>query len=129
MNATTVHLYKHKSVRQTVIISEVFLYSVAGKILAQVILNGLNTYLVKTIFPKSQYGFQSGQGTIDMIFTARQLQKKFWEQNCGHYMVLVDLIKAFDTINHERLWKPLFIFGQAAKFISVIRSFHDGDSS
>ena len=33
-----------------------------------------------------------------MIFTARQLQEKYQEQNVDLYMTFVDLTKAFDTV-------------------------------
>ena len=39
---------------------------------------------------------------------------------------VVDLTKAFDTVNREGLWSILAKLGCPAKFISIIRSFHDG---
>ena len=53
-----------------------------------------------------------------MIFTARQLQEKCQEQNVDLYMTLVDLTKAFDKIMAK--------FGCPAKFIALVRQFHDG---
>ena len=44
-------------------------------------------------------------GTIDMIFTARQLQEKCQEQTVDLYMTFVDLTKAFDTVSLEEFWK------------------------
>ena len=57
--------------------------SIAGKILARVLLNRLNEQLERSgLLPESQCGFRKNRGTIDMIFTARQLQenarKKMW---------------------------------------------------
>ena len=62
---------------------------------------------------------------VDMIFTARQLQKKCQEQNVDLYMTFVDLTKAFDTVSHEGLWKIMAKFGCPAKFMAVVRQFHD----
>ena len=61
-----------------------------------------------------------------MIFTARQLQEKCQEQNVDLYMTLVDLTKAFDTVSREGFWKIMAKFGCPAKFIAMVRQFHDG---
>ena len=60
-----------------------------------------------------------------MIFTARQLQEKCQEQNVNLYMTFVDLTKAFDTVSREGLWKIMAKFGCSAKFIAMVRQFHD----
>ena len=61
-----------------------------------------------------------------MIFTARQLQEKCQEQNVDLYMTFVDLSKTFDTVSREGLWKIMAKFGCPAKFIAMVRQFHDG---
>ena len=100
--------------------------SVAGKILARVLLNRLNEHLERSgLLPESQCGFRKNRGTIDMIFTARQLQEKCQEQNVDLYMNFVDLNKAFDTVSREELWKIVAKFGCPAKFIAMVRQFHD----
>ena len=60
-----------------------------------------------------------------MIFTARQLQEKCQEQNVDLYMTFVDLTKASDTVSREGLWKIMAKFGCPAKFIAMVRQFHD----
>ena len=40
-------------------------------------------------------------------------------------MTFVDLTKAFDTVNREGLWKIMAKFGCPAKFIAMVRQFHD----
>ena len=61
-----------------------------------------------------------------MIFTARQFQEKCQERNVDLYMTFVHLTKAFDTVSHEALWKIMAKFGCPAKFIAMVRQFHDG---
>ena len=61
-----------------------------------------------------------------MIFTARQRQEKCQEQNVDLYMTFVDLTKAFDTVSHEGLRRIMAKFGCPAKFITLVRQFHDG---
>ena len=41
-------------------------------------------------------------------------------------MTFVDLTKAFDTVSRERLWTIMAKFGCPAKFIAMVRQFHDG---
>ena len=41
-------------------------------------------------------------------------------------MTFVDLTKAFDTVSREGLWKIMAKFGCPAKFIAMVRQFHDG---
>ena len=99
-----------------------FLLSIAGKVLAGVLLNRLNEHLEQSgLLPESQLGFRKNRGTIDMIFTARQLQEKCQEQNMDLYMTFVDLIKAFDTVSREGLWKIMVKFGYPTKFIAMVR--------
>ena len=86
--------------------------SIAGKILARVLLNRLNEHLERSeLLPESQCGFRKNRGTVDMIFTARQLQEKCQEQNMDLYMTFVDLTKAFDIVSREGLWKIMAKFG------------------
>ena len=101
--------------------------SIAGKILARVLLNRLNEHLEQSgLLPENQCGFRKDRGTIDMVFTARQLQEKCQEQNMDLYMTFVDLTKVFDTVSREGLWKIMAKFGCPAKCIAVVRQFHDG---
>ena len=103
------------------------LLSIAGKILARVLLNRLNEHLEQSgLLPESQCGFRKDRGTLNMIFTARQRQEKCQEQNVDLYMTFVDLTKAFDIVSREGLWKIMAKFGCPAKFIAMVRQFHDG---
>ena len=94
------HLYKRKGNPQVCDNHRgISLLSIAGKILAKFLLNRLNAHLDQAgLIPESQCGFRKDRGTIDMIFTARQLQEKCQEQNVDLYMPFVDLTKAFDTV-------------------------------
>ena len=78
------------------------------------------------LLPESQCGFRKDRGTIDMIFTARQLQEKCQKQNMDLYMTSVDLTKAFDSVSREGLWKIMAKFGCPTKFIAMVRQFRDG---
>jgi len=102
------------------------LLSIAGKVLARVILNRINKHLVASVYPESQCGFRAGRGTVDMIFGLRQVQEKSREHNKDLFMVFVDLTKAFDTVSRPTLWEVLSKLGVPSDMLKVICSFHDG---
>ena len=113
------------------------LLEIAGKILARICLNRLQKHLEcatedappdvqPSLLPESQCGFRQARGTVDMIFTVRQLQEKSREQNKGLFITFVDLTKAFDTVNRDALWKIMSKFGCPEKFVNIVRLFHDG---
>ena len=105
--ASIIHLYKRKGNPQVCDNNRgISLLAIAGKILAKILLNRLNAYLDQAgLITESQRGFRKDRGTIDIIFTDRQLQEKCQEQNVHLYMTFVDLTKAFDTVSRDGLWK------------------------
>ena len=126
-DATIIHLYKRKGERKSCDNHRgISLLSIAGKILARLMLNRLINHLECDLLPESQCGFRKGRGTVDMIFAARQLQEKCQEQNKALYSTFVDLTKAFDTVSREGLWKIMAKFGCPARFIAIVRQFHEG---
>ena len=82
-----------------------------------VIFNRLTKHVIENnILPESQCGFWSGRGTMDMIFTARQLQEKCSKQQRELYAVFI----------RSALWEVLLRIGCPPDFVSIIRSFHEG---
>ena len=78
----------------------------AGKLLAEIIHERLNSNIDDKIFPESRYELRRGRGILNMLFVARQLQEKFREQNRNMCMAFIELTKAFDT-NMRRLYVGL----------------------
>ena len=126
-DATIIHLYKRKGNRSACDNHRgISLLSIAGKTLATLLLNRLTLHLGEEHLPESQCGFRKERGTIDMVFAARQLQKKCQEQNADVFSTFVDLTKVFDTVSREGLWKIMAKFGCPKKFTTIVRQFHDG---
>ena len=126
-DARIVHLYKGKGDRSSCDnYRGISLLSIAGKILAKVILNRLNEHLLDEIVPESQCGFRKNRGTVDMIFASRQVQEKCREQNRDLYILFVDLTKAFDTVSRPGLWNILPRLGIPPKMVKMIKCFHEG---
>ena len=126
-DANIVHIYKRKGNRQNCDNHRgISLLSIAGKILARVLLNRLLRHLEQGLLPEAQCGFRAERGTTDMIFAARQLQEKCQEQHCDLFVTFVDLTKAFDTVSREGLWRIMEKYGCPSVFITIVRQFHDG---
>ena len=77
--------------------------------------------VVDSIYPESQCGFIAGRGAADMILAMRHLQEKCREKNLDRHMAFIDLTKARDG-----LWTILQRLGYPERFVSIIRSFHEG---
>ena len=100
--------------------------NVAGKVLARILLDRLLSSAAKLVLPELQCGFRGDRGTVDMILTARLLMEKTCEQHQDLFFAFVDLAKAFDTVNRELLWRIMEKSGCPPKFMSIIKSFHNG---
>ena len=76
-DATIIHLFKRNGNPKVCDNHRgISLLSIAGMIRARVLLNRLNEHLEHPgLLPESQCGFRKARGTIDMIFTARQLHR------------------------------------------------------
>ncbi|XP_030401681.1 uncharacterized protein LOC115642368, partial [Gopherus evgoodei] len=122
-----VHLYKKKGNRQVCDNHRgISLLSTAEKVLAWVLLNPLITHLEQGLLPESWCGFRKGCGTIDMIFSVRQLQEKCQEQNRELYITFVDLTKAFYSVSRQGLWRIMSKLGCLDRFIRTVCQFHHG---
>ena len=84
-DAVIISLYKNKGKKSDCSNYRDTLLSIAGKILARVLLNGLIPTIPQKNTPESYCGFRPNRGTVDMIFVLRQIQQKRREQNMGLY--------------------------------------------
>ena len=73
------------------IYSSIFLLSIAGKILAHVLLNIITPAIVEGCAPESQCGLRLNTGITNMIFILKQSQGKSQERNKGFYIAFIVL--------------------------------------
>ncbi|KAL7879699.1 hypothetical protein SRHO_G00019530 [Serrasalmus rhombeus] len=119
------YLYKNKGDRSDCNnYRGISLLSTVGKLYARVLLVHLQQ-LAERIYPESQRGFRAEISTGDMIFSLRQLQEKYREQQKPLYIAFLDLTKAFDLVSRDRLFNILLKIGCPQKLYSMIRSYHD----
>lgn len=103
------------------------LRTIVAKVLARVLLNWLQQHIYDSnIIPEGQCGFRAGHDTMDMVFTARQIQEQCRQQHSNLYMIFIDLMEAFDSVSRTGLWLILRKIGCTEKFVNIVRSFHDG---
>lgn len=124
-DATIISLYKNKGSRADCgNYRGISLLSIAGKVLARILLTRLVDKVSEQHLPETQCGFRPGRSTTDMIFIVRQLQEKCIEQHMDLFAIFIDLTKAFDCINRNALWTILQKLGCPRKFSNLIRLLH-----
>ena len=57
--------------------------------------------------PDIQAGFRKGRGTRDQIANIRLIMEKAREFQKNIYFCFIDYAKAFDYVDHNKLWKIL----------------------
>ena len=66
----------------------------------------LQQYVNREI-PDVQAGFRKGRGTRDQIANIRWIMEKAREFQKNIYFCFIDYAKAFDCVDHNKLWKTL----------------------
>ena len=126
-DANIMHLYMNKGDKSVCDNHrDISLLSIAGKILARVLLNRIIEHLVDSVVSESQCGFRKNRGTIDMI-----LQSDSYKRNVSNSIKICtcyssDLTKTFDTVSRPGLWSIFAKLGCPPNFIRMVRSFNDG---
>ena len=57
--------------------------------------------------PDVQAGFRTGRGIRDQIANIRLIMEKAREFQKNIYFCFIDYVKAFDCVDHNKLWKIL----------------------
>ena len=97
-DANIVTLYKNKGDRSDCDNNRgISLLSIVGKVFPRVPLTRMQS-LASQVYPESQCGFRAGRSTVDMIFSLRQLQENYREQQ-PLFLAFVDLTKAIDLVS------------------------------
>ena len=68
-------------------------------------------------------GYRKGFGTQQTLLSSIERLKNAFDQNAYGGAILMDLSKAFDTINHDLLIAKLGACGSDAAFLKLIRSY------
>ena len=69
-----------------------------------------------------QTGFRKGRGTRDQIANIRWIIEKAKEFQKNTYFCFVDYAKAFDCVDHNKLWKILKEMGISDHLTCLLRN-------
>ena len=75
-------------------------------------------------FPDVQAGFRKGRGTRDQIANIQWIIKKVREFQKNIYFCFIDYAKAFDSVDHSKLWKSLQEMGIQDHLTCLFRSLY-----
>ena len=73
-----------------------------------------------------QAGFRKGRGTRDQIANIRWIIKKARELQKNIYFSFTDYAKAFDCVDHNKLWKILKEMGIPDHLTCLLRNLYAG---
>ena len=79
--------------------------------------------------PGVQTGFRKGRGTRDQISNIRWIIKKARELQKNIYFCFIDNAKAFDCVDHHKLWKILKEMRIPDHLTCLLRNLHAGQEA
>ncbi|XP_063594806.1 uncharacterized protein LOC134771745 [Penaeus indicus] len=94
-----------------------------NKVMLRIIQRRLEPYMEREL-PKEQAGFRRGRGTRDHIANMRWLMETTREYQKKVYFCFIDYSKAFDCIDHHRLWNQLKPMGIPEHLIILMRNLY-----
>ena len=79
--------------------------------------------------PNVQAGFKKGRGTRDQIDNIRWIMEKARECQKNIYFCFIDYAKAFDCVDHNKLWKILKKMGIPDHLTCLLRNLYAGQEA
>ena len=95
-----------------------------SKIFERYVTNQITSFFSKfNIISKSQFGFQKGVSTADALIELTESIYQSLNNKSHHISILIDLKKAFDTMNHNILLNKLYLYGIRGLPLAWFRSY------
>ena len=79
--------------------------------------------------PDVLVGFRKGRETRDQIPNIRLIIKKAREFQKNIYFCFIDYAKAFDCVDHNKLWKILQVMGIPDHLTCLLRNLYAGQEA
>ena len=99
------------------------LISHASKVMLNILQARLQQY-VNHELPDVQAGFRKGRGTRDQIANIRWIMEKARDFQKHIYFCFIDYAKAFDCVDHNKLWKILKEMGIPDHLTCLLRNLY-----
>ena len=80
-------------------------------------------------FSDVEAGFRKGRGTRDQIANIRWIVEKAREFQKNIYFCFIDYAKAFDCVDHNKLWKILKEMGLSDHLICLLKNLYAGQEA
>ena len=97
----------------------------ASKVMLKILQARLQQYVNREL-PDIQAGFRKGRGTRDQIVNIRWIIEKVREFQKNIYFCFIDYAKAFDGVDHNKLWKILKEIGIPEHLTCLLRNLYAG---
>ena len=101
------------------------LISHTSKVMLKILQARLQQY-VNGELPDVQAGFRKGRGTRDHIANIRWIMEIAREFQKNIYFCFIDYAKAFDCVDHSKLWKILKEMGIPGHLTCLLRNLYAG---
>ena len=99
------------------------LISHASKVMLKIRQARLQQYVNREL-PDVQAGFRKGRGTRDQIANIHWITEKAREVQKNIYFCFIDYAKAFDCVDHNKLWKIIKEMRIPDHFTCLLRNLH-----
>ena len=104
------------------------LISHASKVMLKTLQARLHQYVNREL-RDVQAGFRNGRGTRDQIANIGWIIKKAREFQKNIYFCFIDYAKAFDCVDHSKLWKILQEMGIPDHLTCLLRNLYAGQEA
>ena len=123
-----IHTYKVGNARECSNYCTTALISHASKVMLKILQARLQQYVNQEL-PDVQAGHRKGRGTRDQIANICWILEKAREFQKNIYFSLIDYAKAFDYVDHNKLWKILKEKGISDHLICLLRKLYAGQEA
>ena len=107
----------------------IVLISPTSKVMLKILQARLLQQYVNCELPDVQAGFRKGRGTRDQIANICWIVEKARQFQINIYFCFIDYAKAFDCVDHNKLWKILQEMGIPDHLTCLLRNLYAGQKA
>ena len=119
---------KERQCQRTLNFLTTALISHASKVMLKILQARLQQYVNREL-PDGQAGFRKGRGTRDQIANILWIIKKTREFQKNINFCFIDYVKAFDCVDHNKLWKILKEMEIQDHLTCLLRNLYSGQEA